>query len=232
MLKTSKKKDTSTSWHIFICLLPYLYVLFEGTFSPFSGVSAHCLDICLLVRIKRSMHNWACQPYIEQEVVYTSQSCSFVVHVSERGAFTWGILLFNNNAGAWNCKEQVHLFNLIQFDRSDTSSIKKVSYVCPSAWIIVFGVFHHPPKFWSTVTALPPPPHKKKNKTSITKLLQGKSGKLTHPTKMNEHVQPKKVVIFKRKIVFHLAILLVTFLGWWKRDPFEGCWWKKSNSYH
>ena len=22
-----------------------------------------------------------------------------------------------------------------------------------------------------------------------------------------------------------LAILLVTFLGWWKRDPFKGCWW-------
>ena len=22
-----------------------------------------------------------------------------------------------------------------------------------------------------------------------------------------------------------LAILLVTCLGWWKRDPFKGCWW-------
>ena len=147
-----------------------------------------------------------------------------MVHVSERAAFTWGILLFNNNAGAWNCKEHVHLFNLIQSDRSD--SIKKVSYMCPSAWIIVFGVFHHPPKFWSSVTALPPPQKKKqKNKTSITKLLQGKSGKPTHPTKTNGHVQPKKGSFVQRQIVFHLAILLVTILGLWKRDPFEGCWW-------
>ena len=27
------------------------------------------------------------------------------------------------------------------------------------------------------------------------------------------------------KNILILAILLVTFLGWWKRDPFEGCWW-------
>ena len=29
----------------------------------------------------------------------------------------------------------------------------------------------------------------------------------------------------KHRGIVCLAILLVTFLGWWKRDPFKGCWW-------
>ncbi len=29
----------------------------------------------------------------------------------------------------------------------------------------------------------------------------------------------------KHRGIVCLAILLVTFWGWWKRDPFKGCWW-------
>ena len=36
--------------------------------------------------------------------------------------------------------------------------------------------------------------------------------------------------IFQEKFI-NLAILLVTFLGWWKRDLFKGCWWPPNRVY-